>query len=816
MKKKLLFILCGIITLGSFSQSIPNGGFESWQVTSFENPVGFETSNYKKDNNVVSPLNVVKTTDAYHGNYAIKLTTAQSGTNIAFAFYANGSPGGNQGSGGIPYNQKPSGVRFRYKTNIIGTDSAVFLCWFKKSGAYIGQYTYKFPVTKTAYTLFDATFATPLPVNPDTIIVASASSNAFLQVPPNVGNSFQIDSITFKGVNSQPANFNGDFENWQMESYYQLNGWNTQGLRVNDQYSGTYALELQTQGPSFSDNNIRVGRAITGTPTQSNTLGGYPYNLTTDSLFFHYKYLPAHPLDSFKVSLSFKKLGNPIGGYAKLFPISASYVKGSMSFTLGQAPDTVIMFIESSKTETVSAFIGSDLKIDNLYFKSQMIPISNFITPSVGCVGQPVQLQDNSFNMANAWGWIMPGGIPGSSNQQNPIVIYNSVGIKTITMISSNQFGSGATISKTIAINIIPSVVSSSTVKACGATGSVVLTASGANTYSWSNGALTASILVNPSSSASYTVTGTTNGCSSDAVGQVIVPTPPQPNICMVTVDSLAQNNEIYWDKSVYPMLDSMIIYREVITNTYKRIGAVSIDSLSYFRDTTRSVGPANGNPNISTYRYKIQVRDTCGNYGPKSLWHNTVFFTHTGSTFFWSNNYQIEGPTNPIVTYSLLVCQNPSVNPAYQLVGTTTGNQNQLNDIFYSIYSATADWRVIGDFGFTCYANRSAAQGKSTPVTRSNISNNRAAAPDVSLKENAILSTVRVYPNPAQKYLTVDLFSGNTEVEMKLINILGQTVYTDTTTGNKTIDVSHLSKGVYSLSVRSGDTKKVFKVILN
>lgn len=813
MRNFLLFCLL-VMTFSVNAQSIPNGGFESWQVTSFENLSFYGTSNYKKDNNVITPLNVVKTTDAYHGNYAIKLTTVLSGTTSCFAFFANGSPGSNQGSGGIPYTQKPSGVRFRYKANIIGSDTAIFLCWFKKNGSYIGQYVYKFATSQTNYTLFDANFATQLPQNPDTVIVAAASSNAFLQVPPTVGNSFQLDSITFKGVASQPAILNGDFEQWQTESHYVLNGWNTEGLRVTDAYSGSYALELQTQGPSFGDNQIRIGRAMTGIPTQSSTLGGYPYSQQIDTLFFYYKYLPAHPSDSFKVSVNFKKLGNFFAGYTNQYPISASYVKGAIPFNLFQAPDTVIIFIESSKTWTVPAYIGSDLKIDNMFFKTQMIPISNFITPTVGCVGQPVQLQDNSFNMANAWGWIMPGGQPGSSTAQNPIVTYNSVGIKTITMISSNQFGSGATISKTISINLIPNVAATSTVKACGATGSVVLTASGASTYTWNTGATTSTVMVNPSSSTTYTVIGTDNGCSAEAYGNVIIPTPPKPEICMVTVDSLNQNNEIYWDKTAYPMLDSMIIYREVITNTYKRIGAVSVDSLSYFTDTTRSVGPANGNPRISTYRYKIQVRDTCGNYGPMSLWHNTVFFTHTGSTFFWSNNYQIEGPINPVITYSLLVCQNPSVNPAYQVVGTTTGNQNQLNDIFYSIYQATADWRVIGDLGYTCLAQKMAQQGKSTQVTRSNISNNRDA-PDVSVKSNSNNKGIHVYPNPANKYLNVG-FAGNTLAELTMTDVLGKVVYKEKVNGTTAIDVSEFTKGIYTLSINNNGVKSVHKIVVH
>lgn len=53
---------------------------------------------------------------------------------------------------------------------------------------------------------------------------------------------------------------------------------------------------------------------------------------------------------------------------------------------------------------------------------------------------------------------------------------------------------------------------------------SATLTASGASTYSWSMGGSTANPLIDsPTSSASYTVTGTTNGCSGTAVSNVTV-----------------------------------------------------------------------------------------------------------------------------------------------------------------------------------------------------------------------------------------------------------------------------------------------------
>jgi hypothetical protein len=318
-----------------------------------------------------------------------------------------------------------------------------------------------------------------------------------------------------------------------------------------------------------------------------------------------------------------------------------------------------------------------------------------------------------------------------------------------------------------------------------------------------------------PNNSVSYVLTCTlTNGCvgtDTITVSHDVV----KPDICIVTCDSLNNNNEIFWDKLAYPLLDSMIIYREVSASIYKRIGAVPSNSISLFTDTVRSVGPSNGDPKITTYRYKIQVRDVCGAYGPMSLWHNTIYFTRSNSTFFWVNNYLIEGPTNPVNTYSLLVCPNPTVSPIYQLVGTTAGNQNQLNDPAYATYSATADWRVVGDLGYVCYAQKTAQQGKSTPVTRSNISNNRAA-PDIGVKERSSLLGLNIYPNPAQKFVTIDAGSLSDNAQLKVVDALGKMIMTDSFNDKKILDVSGLAQGVYTLKINYKGSEYTHKLVIN
>lgn len=59
---------------------------------------------------------------------------------------------------------------------------------------------------------------------------------------------------------------------------------------------------------------------------------------------------------------------------------------------------------------------------------------------------------------------------------------------------------------------------------------STTLTATGATSYLWSNGATTASITVNPTSTTTYTVTATNGGCTATANYTVTVNTTPVPN----------------------------------------------------------------------------------------------------------------------------------------------------------------------------------------------------------------------------------------------------------------------------------------------
>ncbi|MBC7861753.1 MAG: gliding motility-associated C-terminal domain-containing protein [Bacteroidia bacterium] len=126
-------------------------------------------------------------------------------------------------------------------------------------------------------------------------------------------------------------------------------------------------------------------------------------------------------------------------------------------------------------------------------------------------------------NGASAYYW-EPGG------QTTQSIIVTPPYSMTYTCVASGICGFKQTITKTVYVKPLPTVsvnaTSNYTVNVCGQQ-NTTLTATGAGTYSWSSGQSSSSIIVNPSSTTSYTVTGNLNGCTNTAVATVnVLPLP--------------------------------------------------------------------------------------------------------------------------------------------------------------------------------------------------------------------------------------------------------------------------------------------------
>ena len=75
-----------------------------------------------------------------------------------------------------------------------------------------------------------------------------------------------------------------------------------------------------------------------------------------------------------------------------------------------------------------------------------------------------------------------------------------------------------------------------------------------------------------------------------------------------------------------------------------------------------------------------------------------------------------------------------------------------------------------------------------------------------VSVQEENAKSELKLYPNPTTNNFVIS-WENQSSYELEIYSILGSLVYYEIVNStNKTIDVSHLPKGIYLVKTRSGD----------
>lgn len=89
---------------------------------------------------------------------------------------------------------------------------------------------------------------------------------------------------------------------------------------------------------------------------------------------------------------------------------------------------------------------GSRIWIDNLtfIFDSKAAPYSEFMIESKRlCSDLPIRFTDKSVGEPTSWTWTFPGGVPSTSIDKNPSVVYSNPGSYDVTLVTSNSYGTG-------------------------------------------------------------------------------------------------------------------------------------------------------------------------------------------------------------------------------------------------------------------------------------------------------------------------------------------------------------------------------------
>ncbi|MBS1647302.1 MAG: gliding motility-associated C-terminal domain-containing protein [Bacteroidetes bacterium] len=285
---------------------------------------------------------------------------------------------------------------------------------------------------------------------------------------------------------------------------------------------------------------------------------------------------------------------------------------------------------------------------------------------------------------ASTYTWA-PASTLSASNTANPTSNALTTTVYTVTGTASGCSPSAAQ-TLTLTVNTTPTVTVNSPTVCSGAAS--VLTANGADTYAWSTGATTNTISVNPTTTTSYTVVGTsTLGCVDSAIAVVSINTTPTITVNNVTVcagitASLTANGAATYIWSTGSSSNPLNV-NPTVTTTYTVIGA------SVAGCTNTAVGTVSVNPTPTVNLSGVAV-DTakCGqSNGGVNASSATVTGGTPSYTYQWYNgSTPIPGATSLTLTGQTGGTYSLQVTDANGCVASTTGGPSS-----YTVPSSAA-----------------------------------------------------------------------------------------------------------------------------
>ncbi len=391
MKKILLNVFALLSCSYFFAQgdgTIPNGDFEKWSnVFQYSNPNDWFTTN---DEESYSGVYVIeKSSDRTHGNYSIKLGSAEVGSgtdkDTLMSYVFQGSITGNSGpDGGIPYTQTINKVRLQVKANFTNIDS-LFLILIRFTGGTATEYIVNHIATNanvnsSSWSQIEYSFSS----NPqEEIFIAFVLNNPFNEGRPDPSAWCLIDNVELYYNTTKTTNLpNNSFENWtdtyieEPNDFYTANGWAENTQKTTDAYSGTYAAKLESKN---YDGNMIPGILSLG---QIDFGGSEPfapvaYTFIPTTFSGAYKYFPQNGDNSGGIMVEFRQGGLTVGSHFELFSPQSTYFSFSQPLSISATPDEIVFVVFSGWEDGTVAFV------DELKFTGGGVGLSENISPDI-------------------------------------------------------------------------------------------------------------------------------------------------------------------------------------------------------------------------------------------------------------------------------------------------------------------------------------------------------------------------------------------------------------------------------------------------
>jgi len=442
-----------------------------------------------------------------------------------------------------------------------------------------------------------------------------------------------------------------------------------------------------------------------------------------------------------------------------------------------------------------------------------------YTTSSGPCPQAPVIISPSSATICQGMGPVNLVGSGASTytwshnGSHNPSSSVNPVSTTVYTLSGSGAGYCPGVATATVFVAAPPNVTAPS-VSACPG-GNATLTAYGATTYTWSNGATGSTIIVPVATTTFFTVQGSTAPNCTPDYAQVYVYTN--------TFLTVSDESPVACPNQTFILgASGALSYTWNTGATSPSIVITPTGNATYF------VTGFDGNCNETKY---IGVSVDPNIFAPSfttCAGTSATLFVSGANSYSWSN-----GSTSSVVIVT------PSANTVYTVTGTsgncsvsktvsvTIGNKLSVNcsqvclgsSVLLSAYGANSyTWYPIMDFNASVIVTPTAAVVYTLAGVSGTCSGSRTIqvtycagfGEELGQEEN----NISVYPNPFSDELSISGAEGH----LRICNLFGQVVYEESIDGKVQVSTATLSPGIYFVIVTRPEStqRKVIKVIKN
>ncbi|MBL7936159.1 MAG: T9SS type A sorting domain-containing protein [Bacteroidia bacterium] len=387
----------------------------------------------------------------------------------------------------------------------------------------------------------------------------------------------------------------------------------------------------------------------------------------------------------------------------------------------------------------------------------------------------------------------------------------------TYTVTGTDANGCENTTTQMVTVNDLPTISVTSASICAGSTGTV--SASGADTYTWSTGSNSDVITDNPAATAVYTVSGTSvEGCIGTAVTATItVGSAPSivvnsETICAGSSVTLTANGVTTYTWSTGENSNTIIV--SPTTNTvYVVSGDLTGCSVNASNTSTVTV---NALPTLTVNSGAI-----CSGASFTIVPDGALTYTYSGGSDVVlptaDNSYTVTGTDGNGCENTAVSTVTVNALPVIMATSTTT----------LLCTGETVTLSVTGATSYTWSTTENTADIEVTPTSQTTYSvegtdangcsNTTTITQDVSLCTGiaSIATTdasIYVYPNPNNGLFTIELINTS---KVTVTNALGQVIISETfEAGKHQIDINNETTGVYFVKVVENNKQQMIKVI--